>query len=46
MLKRKCHDYGQAIRVVNGMIIICKCIDAYEIQALIKLIKEAKNADI
>lgn len=46
MFKRKCHDFGQAIRVVNGMIIICKCIDGYEIQALIKLIKEANNADV
>ena len=35
MLKRKCHKYGEALRVASGLIVLCKCIDAKEIEALL-----------
>lgn len=39
MFKRKCHKKGESIRVVNGLIIICKCITYIEIELVINEVK-------
>lgn len=35
MLKRRCHNKGQAIRISNGLIMICSCITNREIEMVI-----------
>jgi hypothetical protein len=30
MFKRKCHEYGEAIKITNGIAYLCKCISASE----------------
>ena len=35
MLKRKCHKYGEALRVCGGLIVLCKCISSKEIEELL-----------
>lgn len=29
-LKRKCHEYGNAIKIVNGVVYLCYCISPKE----------------
>jgi hypothetical protein len=34
MFKRKCHNRGEAIKIVNGLVVLCRCITAQEAGAL------------
>ena len=43
MLRRKCHKYGEAIRVSYGLIIICKCISDREIEMVLHIDKARKQ---
>jgi len=39
--KRKCHEYGDAIRVINGVVYLCFCISPKELDLFTW--KEEKN---
>lgn len=41
MLKRKCHKYGQAIFVSYGLIMVCSCISAREIEMVMDAVKSS-----
>ena len=45
MFKRKCHDIGDAIQVSGGLLILCRCVTAKEINMLLKL-AEGQNKDV
>ena len=42
---KKCHEVGDAIRVFNGLVVLCKCVTAREIEMLIKL-AEGQNENV
>ena len=43
MLRRKCHKYGQAIRVHHGLIVICNCLSGREIEMVMDEAKLRKQ---
>jgi hypothetical protein len=42
----KCHEVGQAIRIKDSFITFCNCITFEEMEAVVRTVKELKDADV